>query len=152
MHKSLLSIQIDEDRNHVLTSFTKTKSVQTIQESDHNSLITKFNLKWEDNVKHIKTEVFNFNNKDGQKRFKEMPSNHTKLSDIFDSNKNINKQTKKFIKKLDGILHQCLKKFKITGAHNKEVDDLFKQQKQLKTKEDMENKRKLKDFEENLAD
>ena len=45
-----------------------------------------------------------------------------------------------------------MKKFKITGAHNKEVDDLFKQQKQLKTKEDMENKRKLKDFEENLAD
>ena len=32
------------------------------------------------------------------------------------------------------------------------MDDLFKQQKQLKTKEDMENKRKLKDFEENLAD
>ena len=110
MHKSLVSIQIYEDRNHVLTSFTKTKNGPKRQEIDHNSLITKFNLKWKDMVKHGKTEVFNFNDKDGQKRFNEMTSNNTKLSDIFDSNEDIDKKTKKFIKKLDGILHQCFKK------------------------------------------
>ena len=45
-----------------------------------------------------------------------------------------------------------LQKIRITGAPDKEVDDLFKQQKHLKTKEDVESKRKLKDIEEKLAD
>ena len=81
-----------------------------------------------------------------------MTSNNTKLSSIFESNKDINKQTKQFIKKLDGVLHHCFKKIKIKGTPNKEFDDLFAQQKQLKSKVDAESKRKLKEIEDRLAE
>ena len=39
--------------------------------------------------------------------FKEITPDNTKLSDIFDTNEDINTQTKRFIKTLDGILHKC---------------------------------------------
>ena len=152
MQESLVSIQIDENRNHVLTSFTKSKNGPKRHESDHNSILTQFNLEWKEKAPQSKIEVFNFNDKEGQKRFKEMTSNNTKLSSIFESNKDINKQTKQFIKKLDGVLHQCFKKIKIKGTPNKEIDDLFAQQKQLKSKVDAESKRKLKEIEDKLAE
>ena len=107
-------------------------------------------MEWNDKFKVNKIEVFNFNDKDVQKRFHEMSSNITKLSGIFDSNEDINIQTKKFIKKLDGILHQSFKKIKINGTQNKEIDDLFKQQKQFK--KNVESKRRLQEIEEKLAD
>ena len=46
MVNSLVSIQIDEGRNHVLTSITKTTNGTKKQESDYNSILTKFNLTW----------------------------------------------------------------------------------------------------------
>ena len=81
-----------------------------------------------------------------------MTTDNTKLSDIFKSNEDVNKQTKKFVKTLNGIIHQCFKKVKITNTFNKEIDELFKQQKVLKNKEDHESKMKLKEVEEKLAD
>ena len=152
MQELLVSIQIDEERNHVLTSFTRTKNGPKRHESDHNSIITKFNLEWKGKDKQSKTEVFNFNDKGGQKKFKEMTSDNTTLSSIFESSEDINKQTKQFIKKLNGILHQCFKKIKVKSTYNKEVDELFKQQKQLRLKVDVESKKKLKEIEEKLAD
>lgn len=52
-----------------------------------------------------KIEVFNFNDKEGQKKFWEMTSNNTQLSKIFQSTKDIDNQIKEFTKKLDGIIH-----------------------------------------------
>ena len=69
MMDCLVSIQVDENRNHVLTGFTKTKFGPKRHESDHNSIVTKFNLRWKKIVKPVKVEVFNFNNKEGQKLF-----------------------------------------------------------------------------------
>ena len=88
-------------------------------ESDHNSIVIKFDIEWKKLVKPVKVEVFNFNTKEGQKPFHERTSNNTKLYDIFDSDEDINKQTKQFIKKLNGIMHQLFKKIKITGTNNK---------------------------------
>ena len=128
MVESLVSIEIDEGRKHVLTSITKTKTGTKRQESDHNSIVTKFNLTWKEKDIKPRVEVFNFNNKEGQKKFKNMTTDNTNLSQIFDTEEDINTQTKRFIKKLDGILHQCFTKVKIGGSVNKEVDELFKQQ------------------------
>ena len=129
MQESLVSIQIDEERKHVLTSFTKRKNCPKRHESDYNSIVTKFNLEWKHTTQQPKVEVFNFNDKEGQKHVRDMTTNNTKLSDIFESNEGINKQTKKFIKQLNSIIHQCFKKIKIKETRNKEVDDLYMQQK-----------------------
>ena len=80
---------------------------QKRQESDHNSILTKFNLTWKAKQIKPKLEVFNFKNKEGQKMFKEITSDNTKLSQIFDTNEDIYTQTKRFIKTLDGMLHRC---------------------------------------------
>ena len=102
MQQELVSIQIYEERKHVLTSITRTMNGPKIHESDHDTIITKFNLKWKEKDKQ-KIEVLNFNDKEGQKKFKEMTSKNTKLSNIFESTKDIKEQLKEFTKKLVGI-------------------------------------------------
>ena len=59
MQEDLVSINIDEERKHVLTTITRTKNGPKIQQSDHNTIITKFNLTWKKKEQH-KIEVFNY--------------------------------------------------------------------------------------------
>ena len=80
--EDLESVNIDEARQHVLTSIKKTNNGTVKKESDHNSILTKFKIKWKDKVKP-KIEVFNFNDKEGQDKFRDITTNTTKLSDIF---------------------------------------------------------------------
>ena len=64
-------------------------------------------------------EVFKFNDKDSLKAFKELTTNTKQLSQIFDNNKDLNVQTKKFIKRLKGFVSESFKKVKITNSPNK---------------------------------
>ena len=126
MVDNLVSIQIDEDKEKVLTSVTPTKHGVVRHESDHNSIETEFNIKWEDKNERENTEVFNFNDEDGQTKFKYMTKNNTKLSSIFETNQPVEVQTKTFIKTLNRIIHQCFKKNKIKQNKNSRMDNLFK--------------------------
>ena len=83
---------------------TKTKGVQ---KSDHNPLITELNIECNYKVIKEKVEFFNFKNKNCQKKFKEVTSNTTELSKIFDNDADINKLTKHFIRKLNNIIYKC---------------------------------------------
>ena len=65
---------------------------------------------WLSFAKVKKTEIFNFKDKDSLKRFKEITSNNSELSSIFDSKRSVEKQAKQFMKRLNGMLHQCFKK------------------------------------------
>ena len=96
-------------------------------------------------------EIFNFKDKEGLKKFKELTSNSTELSKIFDTNKKVGKQAKQFMKRLNGILHECFKKIKITENVDKEEDVLYKKQKELKNKGDPESKKELSKIEERLV-
>ena len=49
------------------------------QESDHNSIVTKFNIKWEMKKQAERVEVFNFKDKQGLVKFKEITVNTTTL-------------------------------------------------------------------------
>ena len=42
----ILSMMINDERKHVLTKLTKTKSGILKKESDHNTIVTKLNIKW----------------------------------------------------------------------------------------------------------
>ena len=47
----ILSMMIDDERKHVLTKLTKTKYGIQKKESDHNTIVTKLNIKWKSVVK-----------------------------------------------------------------------------------------------------
>ena len=70
MVESLESLYIDEERKHVLTKYTKSKSGTKIVESDHNVLYSKFKLNWSKTTKKNKIETFNLKNKECQSKFK----------------------------------------------------------------------------------
>jgi hypothetical protein len=74
---SLVSVNIDEAKRNVLTRITKTKNGVVKKESDHNSIITKFNINWERKRKEDRIELFNFKDINGQKKFKELTEKST---------------------------------------------------------------------------
>ena len=69
---------------------------------------------------------------------------------MFESDKDINTVTKKFLKRLDGIISNSFKKIKIKEHSNKEIAELFKKRKLLRTKIDAESKDALKKVEDEL--
>ena len=106
------------------------------QDSYFNSNITTLNIKWEKKKESERIEVFNYKDKEGIKKFKEITENTTSLSTIFNSNKSIHKQTKQFVKQFNQILNQCVKKIQIKPAKYTQIDQLFRKQKELKIKTD----------------
>ena len=75
--------------------------------------------------------MYNLKNEECQKKFTEVTSKpECHLSDIFeDDNEDLNKSTKKFMKRLDDIIKICFKKVRIKEKINKEVEELFKRKK-----------------------
>ena len=80
-----------------------------------------------------------------------MTSKTSVLSSIFESKRSVEKQAKDFLKRLNGILHQCFKKVKLKDNAIKEEDILYKMQKELKKENDEESKKELKKVEEKLV-
>jgi hypothetical protein len=59
MIEHLVSLEIDEERKHVITKLASKKGQMSKVESDHNVLISKFNLKWHTtkNMKRMKYTI-----------------------------------------------------------------------------------------------
>ena len=142
---------IDEDKEYALSKIVKDKSKTIVKHSDHNVMVTKFKLKLtKEDIKE--EEVFNLKNKACQMKFKEETSKTTKLSNIFDTEDALEKQTKKFLKMLKKCMHKCFTKIKIKKGRETEYERLYKKWKDTKTKEDAKSKQEAKDMETELAD
>ena len=94
--------------------------------SDHNPLITNFNMKWSRKVRSERIEIFNLKNKSCQAEFKNLTSESGILSSVFKSNDDINACTKNFLKGLDQCIHKSFRKIRITEKLNIEMEELFK--------------------------
>ena len=151
MAETLVKMEIDEARKYVLTKVTKTKKGYKVQESDHNTILTEFNLKLKVNEDDNKIEMYNLKNLECQQKFKECTSNTKMLSSIFESKDDIDILTKRFQKKLDGCLAKSFKKIRMTQKDDTE-DDLHDQMRKLKTKSDDESKAKLQEVLAKIAD
>ena len=116
LEKYMIECHVDEERNRVLTKISKTKQGTRRVESDHNSIITRSDLSVTEKQKVRNIEIFNFKDENGLKKFKEMTSKTSALSSIFESKRSVEKQAKYFLNRPNGILHQCLKKIKITSG------------------------------------
>ena len=101
MTDMISELVIDERKLNYLASFKKTKTGPKITQSDHNSMITQVKAVWNDKVPKEQTEMYNLKNKEGLKKFKELTSKDTFLSEVFSEGGTIEKQTKIFLKRLN---------------------------------------------------
>ena len=148
----LEAVNIDEDRNHVLTKITKTKKGIVKQASDHNVIFSKFNLKWCRKNKAERIELYNLKNRECQNSFKLLTSSTDLLSGAFNSSDSINTCTNRFIKRLNQCIKKCFKKIRVTEKPNKELDDLFNKRRILRSKNDVKSKEELQKVENKLAE
>ena len=106
------AIVIDEKREHVLTRITKTKDGSETKESDHNVIETTMKLSWKKEKAPIEESMFNLKNKDCQKALKEETSKENILSKVLKEDKDLDKATEKFMRKINKILHKYSRKLK----------------------------------------
>ena len=129
-------VKIDEERHNVLTKVTKHKNGTTTKsEADHNVIETDLNIKWNKSVKKDKLEMYNLKNETCQRKFKEM-TNKSNMAKIFDSKKDLNILTKKFLKYLNGCISKCFTKNRSTKKGNSKIGKLYaKLHKERETKD-----------------
>ena len=150
--EDLKELIIDEDKEHALTKITHQKQGIKKVTSDHNVLLSKFNLFVEESDTKERHEVFNFRSKSNQEKFKEVTSSSTWLSEVFDTEEDINTQTTKFLKRLDKTMHKCFKKVRLCEKKPSEYEKLYGKWVKVRHLEDNESKRESKALEEELAD
>ena len=134
------------EKEHALAKIVKGKSSAKIVTSDHNVMITKFNVKWDKKAKIEHEEMFNFKDKNSQKKFKDETTNTNKFSAYK------NKQTKKFLKCLKRCVHKCFRKVKIRKEKPTEYEKLYMQWTDIRNKVDKTSQEKSKIIENELAD
>ena len=144
------SLIIDEERKHVLTKIRKTKNGTVKKESDHNVLLTEFEVTIDVNNNH-KVELYNIKNLECQQIFKKYTSNTKMLSSVFDSDDNLNVLTNRFIKKLDGCIKHSFKKVRVSNNKPSGANKLYDRMRELKGQHDEESKNELEDVIEAIA-
>ena len=147
----LEALNIDEEKEYALAKIVKEKKSTAVKYSDHNVMVTKLKLKL--TKEHpMEEEVFNLKDEECQRKFKQETSNSTKLSEIFDTDDDLEKQTKKFLKKLKRCMHKCFKKIKIKKDRESDYEKLYKEWTDMKNKEDTGSKEKAKVMEADIAE
>ena len=152
LEDDLNSIKIDEEGNNALTKIIKTKNGIKKQTSDHNTIITKFTIKWSRKIRKPRIEMFNLKNKECQKKFTALTSKTNILTSAFNCNSDLDKATMNFFKNLDKCIRMCFKKIRITENTKGEIDDLFNQRRLLRNKTDDKSKHELEKVELKLAE
>ena len=140
LDEELESLEIDEDRLHVLTRIKKTKKGLQRKVSDHNVLITKFKTKFTVSESIKKKETYNLKNKEAQKKFKKYTSNTNMLSSVLDSDENINIITKRLIKKINGCIAMNFKKVRINHGKKSPKEKLYEKVSKMKANNMSRNK------------
>ena len=104
------SVIVDEEGVNVLSKVNKSKhGVVTKSGADHNITDTDLNVKWNRSLPKDKVKIYNLKNKLCQEKFKDH-TNKTEMAKIFESSKDINILTKKFVKHLNGCIKECFTK------------------------------------------
>ena len=153
MNEIVTELVIGEEKQHALTSFRKTKTGHKVIVSDHNSMITHVKASWNKKEPKSRTEIYNLKDKEGMKNFNKITSKDNFLSDVFNSEGNIETKTKKFLKQLNCCLSMSFKKIRVNKTkRNKKIEELFTKRRILQNKKDEESHQKLKAVEAQLAE
>ena len=151
MTQNLEKMTIDEEKKHVLTKVSKTKKGVNVKESDHNVIVTEFNIETKREKKE-KLEIYNLKNKECQRKFKNYTSDSKMLSTVFDDeNEDIDVLTKRFMKKLDGAIAMSFRKIRIGNKRANKEEMLYNKRRELKNKVDTKSKDDLEEVNEEIA-
>ena len=115
-------ILIDEEKKFSLESIIKSRNRTEVKKSDHNSIITKFNFKWNKEIKKNRVEHFNLKSKEGLVKFKELTSQDI-FTSIVNKEQDANTLTNKFLKRLNGVICESFKKIRI--RNNNKDDEIM---------------------------
>ena len=138
----LNEIHVDEEKQFALESITKRKKGTEIKKSDHNSIISNFTFKWDKHLKKHREMHFNLKNSEGLVKFKEATSKDI-LTSLVSKDNDANILMKKFMKRLNGIIHACFKKTRITEKQdNEDIVKLFNKRRVLRPKKNEESETK----------
>ena len=150
MENLFMSLNVDEEKKHVLKSIRKTKKGIKIKESDHNVLVTEFKCEVKEEKVKEKEEIYNLKNKECQKQFKQYTSNTNFLSKIFeDEDDDLDKMTERFLSRLKGCIARNFRKIRINGQKKTKSDILHKKLREIKENDD--DLKPKKDIEEEIA-
>ena len=122
------SMFIDEKRHFVMTKYATTKGVKKKSESDHNVLYAEFELFCEKKDVKVRHEIFDFKSSEGQNMFFEATSDAKSFVSCFDDRFTIERNSNRFLKKLDDTFHKCFKKIRIKSkpSLSRETDEVTK--------------------------
>ena len=151
--EELESIVIDKEKNNCLESMTDTKKGTIVKQSDHNTIVSKFKLKWNKTIKKHREEHFNLKNKENQIKFNKITSQKI-LSKVVKKDGDAQSVTKRFLKRLNGVIYQSFTKIRIKdNSENKdEIVKLFDRRRFLRLKEDENSRKEVAEIETKLAD
>ena len=113
--------------------------------SDHSVILVKMSFPKSDyrSEKPSKTTVWNFNDQQGWEKFREITQHDLALANCWQGNVSVEEGYQKWQKRLNGLMHKCFKKKKITASkmcYNKKIRGLMNERKLLKksfTKKDV---------------
>ena len=93
----VVELVIDEKKEYALSKIVKGGTSTKVIQSDHKVMLTKLNLEWSMKQKTDNEEIFDLKNKQCQLMFKEETPKSKTLSNIFDTDENIDKLTVRFL-------------------------------------------------------
>ena len=128
---------IDEERKFCLSNVAQIKKNKRIIETDHNAMIAEINLKV-DRRRPVREEMLNLRNKECQKAFKEATDENPELLNCFNNNLPFDVQSKRWLKRLNYLLHSSFKKVRIVNNKTKKhvkIKSLL--QKRIKAKQEL---------------
>ena len=104
---------VDEEKRYVLSNYSSSEGIMRKTDSDHNTLVLYLSLNLPV-FENERREIFNFKNNDCQQTFFDLTENSTTLSQCFINDDNIQDQSNRWIKKLNGLFQQSFKKIRMT--------------------------------------
>ena len=106
-------------------------------ESDHNPLICKLNIKWDNRIRCERKKVFKIKDAKGLNIFNELTSNCPKLVQLSENSSNFLYDATKWMGKIQDIMHKSFKKIRLSGKmkhQNSDIDNLMEAKQKLRNK------------------
>ena len=110
-------MKIDENKEFVLTNFSRVKVNGKATDSDHNTQYMDLDLEIE-NIKTKRKEIFNFKNEKGKKKFKELTSKTDKFTNCFQTNAPLHIQIENWRELLRSACCESFPKIRIRQRKN----------------------------------
>ena len=104
---------VDEENKYVLSNYKKVNGVVTKKDSDHFTTILEMNIEYSVK-KPDRIELFNFRNKQCQETFFQLTNNSTELTTCYQEVGDLDKESKKWFKTLQGLFYKSFNKIRRT--------------------------------------